>query len=110
MSDANEHIRFTGVIKKTERTAIYAAVYGKIADFDNSDAALLLRPSSAFAHGDTFSSVFADLGSGADGSISKHSNSMNTAFAFYQHRSLCHAVTVSEKHDNIDFNRGYYSP
>ena len=97
MSDANEHIRFTGVIKKTERTAIYAAVYGKIANFDNGDAALLLRPSSAFAHGNTLSSVFADLGSGADRSISKHPNSMNAAFAFYQHRSLCHAVIVSEK-------------
>ena len=88
MSDANEHIRFTGVIKKTERTAIYAAVYGKIADFDNSDAALRLRPSSAFANGDTFSSVFADLGSGTDGSSSKDPNSMNTAFAGDEHRSL----------------------
>ena len=97
MSDANEDIGFAGVIKKTERTAIYAAVYGKIANFDNGDAALLLRPSSAFAHGNTLSSVFADLGSGADGSISKNPNSMNTAFAFYQHRSLCHTVTVSEK-------------
>ena len=97
MSDANEDIGFAGVIKKTERTAIYAAVNGKIANFDNSDAALRLRPSSAFAHGNTLSSVFADLGSGADGSISKDSNSMNAAFAFYQHRSLCHAATVSEK-------------
>ena len=97
MSDANEDIGFAGVIKKTERTAIYAAVYGKIADFDNSDAALRLRPSSAFANGDTFSSVFADLGSGTDGSSSKDPNSMNTAFAGYQHRSLCHAVIVSKK-------------
>ena|SRR5436309_290992 len=94
MGDANEDIWFAGVIKETERTAIYAAIYGKIADFDNGNAALLLRPSPAFAHGDTLSSVFADLGSGANGSISKDPNSVNTAFAFYQHRSLCHAVTI----------------